>query len=772
MGRAAVRGRGTINRPDGNFPMLRTILLTSATALSCGLAGTAAAQTGTPSSAPQSPAETPPAAASTDQAAPAAPSPSASEPAASGPQDNAIVVTGRRLDVARDAITPSLGASQYTFDREALEKQPGGTNLSLNKSLLQAPGVVQDSYGVIHVRNEHANLQYRLNGVIIPESISGFGTTFDPRIASSIQLITGTLPAQYGYRTAGVINFRTDSGLHGNGGELGIYGGSYGRIEPNAMVRGSSDDFSFFASASYLRDDIGIENPMPTRNVLHDRTTQFRPFVYVSDILSDSSRISLFGGSFIGNFQIPNVSGETPGFTVNGVSNFDSAKLNQNQKEITHYGVAAYQYAGDTFNLQLAPFIRYTETRFSPDPNHGDIIFNGFADAARLTGLAMGVQADGSQKLGTNHTLRFGLFFQNEQTTSRVASAVLRSNDCAGDENCDIAQTSDVPLTIVDRHRKTGRLYGAYLQDEWKLTPTLTLNYGARFDVVRAYTKESQLSPRANLVWEATPRTTFHVGYARTFTPPPQELVAPSDVNLFDSTTKQALILTGGPVKAEREHYFDAGIEQRARGGLKLAVDAYYKLKRNLLDEGQFGSALILSPFNYAKGYAWGVELSANYTHGPIDLYANVARGQEKGKNIISAQYFFAPSELDYIKNHYIFTDHSQKWSASGGASYTIRDGLGTLVPTADFVYGSGLRTDDPNGIVPNGGALPGYWVFNAGLAQNFDGPGALKGFSIRADVLNLFDRTYQLRSGEGVGVGAPQWGQRRGFFLGVTKRF
>ncbi len=92
-----------------------------------------------------------------------------------------------------------------------------------------------------------------------------------------------------------------------------------------------------------------------------------------------------------------------------------------------------------------------------------------------------------------------------------------------------------------------------------------------------------------------------------------------------------------------------------------MRIDAYYKIKRNLLDEGQFGSAVVLSPFNYAKGYAWGVELSANYTHGPIDLYANVARGQEKGKDIISAQYFFAPEELAYIHDNYIYTDHSQK---------------------------------------------------------------------------------------------------------------
>ena len=697
-----------------------------------------------------------------------------SDPAQAKPKPTGgdIVITGRRLDVARDAITPSLGASQYTFNREALEKQPGGTNLSLNKSLLQAPGVTQDSYGTIHIRNEHANLQYRLNGVIVPEAISGFGTTFDPRIASSIQLITGTLPAQYGYRTAGVINFKTQSGLLENGGEIGAYGGTYGWFEPSAMLRGSTGELSYFLSGSYLRSDIGIENPLPTHTPIHDRTTQIRPFAYVSDVLSPSSRIAVFAGSFIGHFQIPDVTGVQQGFDVNGVDTFDAAKLDQNQREITHYGVATYQYAGDTLNFQIAPFIRYSQTRFTTDPDQGDVILSGFADASRLSSLASGVQADGSEQLGSKHTLRFGVFFQNEHTTSKVVSTVLPSNDCGADPTCIITATSNVPFAITDQGQKTGQLYGIYLQDEWKLTPKLTFNYGARYDMARAFTKESQLSPRANLVWTATPLTTVHIGYSRNFTPPPQELIAPADIALFNNTTKQSQVRFGDPVKAEREHYFDGGIEQRLKGGFKLAVDAYYKIKRNLLDEGQFGSSLVLSPFNYAKGYAWGVELSGNYTHGPLDLYANLARGDEKAKDIVSAQYFFAPDELAYIQDHYIYTDHSQKVTASGGASYTIKDGVGTLVPTADFVYGSGLRTDDPNGIVPNGGELRSYFVFNAGIAQNFSGPGALEGLTIRADVLNLFDKKYQLRSGSGVGVGAPQWGQRRGFFAGVTKAF
>jgi outer membrane receptor protein involved in Fe transport len=698
-------------------------------------------------------------------AAQTAPAPA---PDGSAGEQKDIVVTAQRLDIARDAIQPSLGASDYHIDRRILESQPGGVDRSLVQVLLQAPGVTLDSYGSVHVRNEHANLQYRLNGVIVPESISGFGATFDPHIADSVDMLTGTLPAQYGYRTSGVINLKTQSGAFENGGDLGFYGGSRGNIEPSGSVHGSSGNLNYFASGSYLENDLGVENPTASRDAIHDHTRQYRAFGYLSDILSDSSRLTVFGGTSIGYFQIPNNPGQgdpSTNFVLNGNATFDSAKLDQNQREITHYGVLAYQYAGGALNFQIAPFVRYSQTRFTPDPQGGDLILSGVADSSRLSSLTAGVQADGSYKLSDSHTLRFGLFFQNERTRSAVTSRVF-----AVGPNGD--QTSDVPLSITDTGGRNGQLYGVYLQDEWSLTPTLTLNYGARFDMVRAYTREQQLSPRINMVWKPGGGTTFHLGYARNFTPPPQELIAAPTLALFAGTTKATDITTADPVRAEREHYFDGGVEQVIAPGFKIGLDAYYKIKRNLLDEGQFGPSLVLSPFNYAKGYAWGVELSANYTHGPLDLYVNVARGEEKGRNIVSSQYFFDQDELDYIKDHYIFTDHSQRWTASGGASVTIHDGIGTLVPTADFLYGDGLRADDPVGNVPNGDKLPSYFTANFGIAQNLDGPGLLKGLSIRFDVVNAFDRTYLIRDGSGVGVGAPQYGARRGFFAGIRKKF
>ena len=82
----------------------------------------------------------------------------------------------------------------------------------LNQVIMQAPDVAQDSFGQFHVRGEHNGLQYRLNGIILPEGISVFGQSLDPRLISSLTLVTGALPAEFGLRTAGIIDLKTKSG--------------------------------------------------------------------------------------------------------------------------------------------------------------------------------------------------------------------------------------------------------------------------------------------------------------------------------------------------------------------------------------------------------------------------------------------------------------------------------------------------------------------------------------------------------------------------------
>jgi outer membrane receptor for ferrienterochelin and colicins len=670
-----------------------------------------------------------------------------------------VVVTAQRLDAARSTIEPALGATSYSLPEAFIANLPAGANTQLNQVILQAPGAAQDSFGQLHIRGDHANIQFRLNNVILPEGLQVFGQTLSPRLASNIDLITGALPAQYGLRTAGIINITTKSGFN-NSGEVSLYGGSHGVITPSIEYGGSWGSTSGFFSGSYTGTDVGIESPDGSGTPLHDHSDQYQAFGYLDHIIDDSSRVSAILGTSQQSFQIPNVRGLRPdlGLNVNGRTDFASETLDQNQREGTTYGVLTYLKTLDKLTVQASLFARYSELRYRPDVT-GELLFNGIAQSAFKSDLSLGTQLEGAYTLNDAHTIRGGLIVSTDRTKSKTNSQVFFLDDAG-------AQTSSVPSTIIDNSKATAWSYSVYLQDEWKLADSLTLNYGVRFDQVDAFLKENQLSPRVNLVWTPMDGTTFHAGYSRYFTPPPFELVADQTISKFVGTTAQAPGTQNDLPKSERDNYFDLGAQQKL-GGLTVGIDAYYKKAKNLIDEGQFGAPIILTPFNYAEGYAKGVELSANYTRGQLNLYGNFAWSEAKGKNIISSQFNFDPADLAFIQNHFIFLDHDQTYTASGGASY--RFDSGTRVST-DLIYGSGLR-NTPGGAPPNSGHQPSYLQVNFGVAQEITGlPGGP--LTLRADLINAFDKTYGIRDGSGVGVGAPQFGPRRGFYAGISKAF
>jgi outer membrane receptor protein involved in Fe transport len=283
------------------------------------------------------------------------------------------------------------------------------------------------------------------------------------------------------------------------------------------------------------------------------------------------------------------------------------------------------------------------------------------------------------------------------------------------------------------------------------------------------------VSPRLNVVWQALDDTTLHAGYSRYMSPPPFELVGGKDIALFENTSSPPLTKLARPPQAEHANYFDAGVQQKVMHGLTLGLDTYYKQSKNLIDEGQFGAPIILTPFNYRYGKQYGAELTGNYTNGSFNAYLNLAVQSAKGKQIDSAQFNFSPTDLDYIARNWIHLDHEQQHTASGGVSYLHE---GTRV-SADFLLGSGLRADlelppgQTNGYggqdIPNGAHLPYYTEVNTGVSHVFDIPNAGT-LTARFDVINVFDKIYEIRNGTGVGVGAPQFGARRGFFFGLSK--
>lgn len=690
------------------------------------------------------------------------------EPAA--PTLDEIAVTAQRLNEARAGIQTQTGASTYTIDADAVAATPGGDNTLLNQVIMQAPEVAQDSFGQFHVRGEHNGLQYRLNGIILPEGISVFGQSLDPRLISSMSLITGALPAEYGLRTAGIIDLTTKSGLLQPGGAVSLYGGSHGTFQPSVNYGGGAGAFSYFVSADMLRNDLGIEAPDGSSNPLHDHTRQYHGFGSFEYILGASDRVSLMLGSSVGRFQIPDQRNEQPslGLTVEGRDSYPSAQLDEKQQEITHFAALSWQHSAGALNVQSAFIARYSSLTFEPDPV-GDLLFTGIAQDALKQNTAYALQSDASCRVGDSHTVRTGLYLQTDHSRSQTLASVLRTG-AAG------LPLDNVPVLIEDDGTRTEWIGSYYLQDEWQLAPALTLNYGLRVDRLSAFTSGGQLSPRFNAVWQPAPGTTLHAGYARYFSPPPFELVGSRSIAKFANTTAAPGSLVDSPPLPERADYLDAGMQQKIGNGLTLGLDSYYKVSRNLIDEGQFGAPIILTPFNYRHGRQYGIELSANYTHQDFTAYLNLAGQSARGKQIDSSEFNFSAADLAWIANHAIHLDHEQAFTASGGLSWLWQQDTRF---SADFVVGSGLRADQdlPAGEttpyggtgIPNGAHLPYYLQINLGSTHEFHlGPAG--SLTTRFDVINLFDRRYEIRNGTGVGVGAPQFGPRRGLFLGLSK--
>jgi outer membrane receptor protein involved in Fe transport len=665
------------------------------------------------------------------------------------------------FDESRDHILPKFGASTYTIDRAAIESMPQGDNTPVDKLVLQLPGVSYDSAASnpnFHVRGEYANVATRINGLVLPEGVSALGPVIDTNFIGSLSLLTGTLPAQYGLRTAGVLDI-TSRTFSTPGGTVSIYGGSQNTITPSFDYGGSVGDTQYFFSGRGNWNSLGIENPTSSVNAIHDQTDQGKFFAYVSTLLNETTRLSVISGASYSTFQIPNNPGQQifGDFSQTTLSNLaasaNSSTLNENEIDQYYYNIVALQTKGNVIDTQFSVFSRYAQVHFIPDIL-GDLEFNGVASDVTRTSQMYGTQFDASYRVNSIHTLRAGFMVTAEKTDVSDISTVFNVDNSGN--------PIGAPFAINDTNSLLGWNLGAYVQDEWKLTNQLTFNYGIRFDQLYQFVDANQFSPRAAFVYKPFDGTTLHAGYARYFTPPMQAQATQSNIALFANTTNAPDQTNNDPVLPERSHYFDIGVDQKLFTGLTVGLDAYYKIATDLLDDGQFGQALVLTQFNYAYGYSEGAEAKVKYQNGNISAYANFAFNITRATDPVSNQYLLDSATYNFLLTNYHYTDDMQLFTGSAGASYRWDQTLFSI----NMKYGSGLRTGFAN--LEN---QEPYTTFNLGVAHEFEVfPGA-KPLTVRFDVVNLFDTIYEIRDGSGIGEFAPQFGARRGFYAGLSQK-
>ena len=657
---------------------------------------------------------------------------------------------------ARDNnLLTKLGASTTSISRAAIERMPQADNQPLDKLILQFPGVSYNSAisnPNFHIRGDYANAQIRINGIVVPEGVSALGPFLDTNFIGNISLLTGALPAEYGLRTAGVLDI-TSRSFATPGGEVSFYGGSRQTFTPSIDYGGSFGNSEYFVSARGNWNGLGLESATPTLNAIHDFTQQGKFFGYASSMLDNSTRFSVISAASYSQFQIPNQPGQPPMGTL-GPAGLDSSQINENEIDQYYLTMATLQKHGTDGDAQFAVYSRYAQVHFLPDV-FNDVAFNDQASNIVRQSTMTGTQFDTSYIVNDRHTLRAGFAVSGEQTNvSDVATVV-------------DATTLDIE-NVIDKTSLLGWNLGTYVQDEWKISNTLTLNAGVRFDQLYQFVDTNQFSPRIALVYKPSDGTSIHASYSRYFTPPYQAQATQSNFALFNGTTVASDIQQADPVKPERSNYFDVGVDQVVAPGLSMGVDLYYKRAKDMLDDGQFGNVPILTQFNWANGYSEGGEFKVNYTRGNFNAYANFAYNISRATGPESSQYLFDADEFAYLQTHWHYTDDMQRMTGSAGTSYRFMD---TTTVSANLIYGSGLRSGEFPLNFPNDSHAAPYVSVNTGIAHDVRWSTDYKPLTVRFDVVNLFDRIYQLRTGDGIGEFAPQYGARRGYYFGLSQK-
>ncbi|MEO8547810.1 MAG: TonB-dependent receptor [Sphingomicrobium sp.] len=370
--------------------------------------------------------------------------------------DDAIVVTARRLDTARTQTDAGLGATVYSLTNETIENRPGGETGSISQILTQAPGATVSVKG-LNIRGSRAN-QVRINNVIVPEAIADPADHLSSRLAETTRLITGTLPAQFGFAPAGVISVTTKNGLYQHGGQAELFASSDRMLEPALEWAGSANGTSLFASGSLERDRSNVADGEGA--AARDRRNEIEGLAFADHVVGENDRVSLLVGGSRERHRI--------GQTTIGAGT---------ERSSDGYAVATYLHSQGGLTVQSSLFVGSASDQ------------SLFIVPTHERHRSFGIQVDASDAVSTSHTLRFGLL---------ASRSTVRELDLASERSV------------------TGRTSAAvYAQDEWKIAPTLTFNPGARVEWLRGGSSGATVEPRASLVWENGSGLTGHVGYAR-----------------------------------------------------------------------------------------------------------------------------------------------------------------------------------------------------------------------------------------------------------------
>ena len=660
----------------------------------------------------------------------------------------------------------------YSVSRKDIEELPRGNNVELHDVLVTIPGAVYGSLKQVHIRQEHANIQLRIDGVPIPDTVSStFSDVISPRAWERVDIILGGMEAQYGNRTAAVLDITTKSGTKPGFGSAQMLGGSNRTINPSFEYGGTiGQKFRFYVLNSHTATNRGIEPPTLGHSIFHGQSERNQTFMRGDYQLDNSNNFSWVFLNSVAKYQIPTSPNGQPNMVTTGLlqaqnplfSPVASQAIDENQKENNQYGHMVWRQDVNSANFfSLSGYVRQTRATFRTDP------FNVLAytpDEAEPFSAASqdrnaysgGIRFDHTYIPNKEHVIKAGFQVDRTQAVNKTRLFTF-ADDGAGNP------TGNVLGRDAD-NRLIGYRQEFWIQDQWSPNDRWTFNLGVRADVVQYQRDEAQISPRVGITYKADPSNVFHVFYGRQFTPPNLEAISFAKLNTA-GTKAAPEDTTNNTSRAERAHYFEVGSYHALTSWATLQLTGYYKLANYLADAGQFGTTPLLNYFAFERGWTRGIDgaLKLQITDN-VTARGNVAWGQCKGYGLQSGHILLEAAEIaDINSKGGVHCDHQQTLTSSAVVAYRF---LERTTLTGQTLFASGLRTAEEGGKT-NSTHSPSYTIYNMSLTHVIPLPWDNQKLLLGFDVVNLLDQKYFINRGEGsIGLGVSHAGMPRSFFF------
>ena len=606
-------------------------------------------------------------------------------------------------------------------------------------------GAARAPTGEVHIRGQHAEYTYYVDGVPVPAGISGsLNELFDPQVVNQIDFQTGGWDAEYGNKNAAVVNVTTRIPSGGFHLDASGYGGSFSANGQSLNVSTNAGKVGLFFSGSrqatdMRREPVAFDSLHGAVSNFHNDGSDLFGFAKVQFVPTDHDVVNLDVNRTRTRFAVPfdSVEGiiDDHQQDVNGFVNF--GWRHRFAEGASESGRSAELFAGAFFrdgSLAYTPGLTDDPTFvFAPDTTHYILSEDRNFHTAGLK-LDYTLQPHHGLELKTGVLASLTRGHEDFSSVSSTGSPGPASNsDLKGSDVGLYAQTAIAP------------------SDKWELRT------GVRFDNHNApfAGNQHQVSPRVKLSFFPDPANTFFVYYGRLFLPTNVE-----DLRAITSDAQGGV--AAAPTLPERDDFYEVGYVHRFPFGVVTKLSAYHKRSSPGIDDNTVPGSAIITSVNIEQVRITGIEAVAEIRpRGPVSGYLNLALNHASGDGTITGGFF--PSEPP---SGNFDLDHDQRVSGVASVVYSAHG----FYASATGIYGSGLITDDTTNSAQGTGLLdfnklhhvsPSF-ILNASAGYAF----AFGGVVVRPQIYveNVFDKQYLLKGAffSGASFGRPRSVQLR----------